>query len=272
MKTVVGMLKNEKYTGNSLLQKSIYDLKVKRKNNGELPQYYIENSHESIIPQEDFDAVQRIMDEKVAKFHPSGIYNSANRYPLSGKIKCGECGATYKRKVCAKGTTYEKIQWACGVKDQKGKAACASHEIKNDVIERLLIEAYNESLDKQFAYSSAESEYARLRELLATEQELKSLHAKGYVSDEQYRTEKDKILNEIKSREATIKALQSKKMSNKRFEKSAEFTKNMADFLIRATVKDWTVTFEFMNGVKITKSYTNGRAGNVNGKLCKHKA
>lgn len=54
-KTVLGMLKNEKYTGNSLLQKSINNLKVKKMNRGELPQYYIENSHEAIISQEVFD-------------------------------------------------------------------------------------------------------------------------------------------------------------------------------------------------------------------------
>ena len=111
-----------------------------------------------------------------------------------------------------------------------------------------------------------------LTELLATEQELNALHAKGYISDMQYRAEKEKVLDEIKSREATIQALQSKKLNEKKFEKSAVFTNDIADFLIQATVKDWTVTFEFMNGVKITKSYTNGRAGNVNGKLCKHKA
>ena len=80
------------------------------------------------------------------------------------------------------------------------------------------------------------------------------------------------MLDEIKSREATIQALQSKKLNEKKFEKSAVFTNDIADFLIQAIVKEWTVTFEFMNGVKITKSYTNGRAGNVNGKLCKHKA
>lgn len=271
-KTVVGMLKNEKYTGNCLLQKNICEMKTKKVNRGELPQYYIENSHEAIISQEDFDAVQRIMGEKVARFHPSGIYNSANRYHLSGKIKCGICGATFKRKTIAKGKTYESIKWSCMTKEGKGKAVCPAHEIKNDVLERLIVEAYNESLDKQYAYSGAESEYARLRELLATEQELKSLHAKGYVSDELYRNENEKILNEIKNREATIQALHSKKMSNKRFEKSTVFTKDMADFLIKATVQDWTVTFEFANGYKTTKKYTNGRAGNVNGKLCKHKA
>lgn len=270
--SVMRILKNEKYTGNSLLQKTVCYLRTKKKNNGEAPQYYVENSHEAIVSMEDFDAAQRIMREKTIKFHPDGIDNSANRYPLSGKIKCGCCGASYKRKVCAKGKTYECIKWCCITKERKGKTICVANDLKNDVLEKLIVEAYNESLDKQYAYSGAESEYARLRELLATEQELKSLHVKGYVSDELYRNENEKILNEIKNREATIQALQSKKMSNKRFEKSAEFTKDIADFLIRATVKDWTVTFEFMNGIKITKSYTNGRAGNVNGKLCKHKA
>ncbi len=90
-KSVVYVLKNEKYTGNCLLQKSICDMKTKKPNKGELPQYYIENSHEAIIPMEDFERVQMLMQEKVEKFHPSGVDNSGLRYPLSGKIKCGVC-------------------------------------------------------------------------------------------------------------------------------------------------------------------------------------
>lgn len=271
-KTALYILKNEKYTGNCLLQKSVYDLNVRRKNRGEAPQYYIENSHEAIISMEDYQAVQKIMQERVAKFHPSGIYDGKIRYPLSGKIKCGICGATYKRKITAKGKTYECLKWCCITKESKGKSKCASHDIKNDVIERLITEAYNESLDKNYTYSGAETEYEKLKELLATEQELKALHAKGYVSDDKYREQTEKILFEIKSREATIKTLQTRKIGEKKFEKSAVFTNVIADFLIQATIKDWMVTFEFANGIKIMKSYTNGRAGNVNGKLCKHKA
>lgn len=271
-KSVLSVLKNEKYTGNCLLQKNICDMKTKKPNKGELPQYYIENSHEAIIPMEDFERVQKLMQVKVDKFHPNGVDSGGFRYPLSGKIKCGVCGATYKRKTAAKGQTYESIKWTCVVKDVKGKANCDSHEIKNDVVEKLLIEAYNESLDKKYAYSGAAEEYEKLKALLATEQELKTLHTKGYIADAQYRAECDRLLNEIKSREATIQTLQSRKLGEKRFEKSAVFTKDMADFLIQATVKDWTVTFEFANGITITRSYTNGRVGNVNGKLCKHKA
>lgn len=268
-KTILYILKNEKYTGNSLLQKFICELKTKRTNKGELPQYYIENSHEAIISMEDFDAVQNLLCEKVKKFHPNGGGDGKNRYPLSGKIKCGECGATYKRKITAKGKTYECLKWCCRVKESKGKINCDAHDIKNDVIERLLVESYNECLDNNYTYSA---EYEEIKGMLATERELKELHAKGYISDSLYRTENKKILSEIRSRELTIQALQMKKMGNKRFVNSAVFTKNIAEFLIRATIKDWTVTFEFVNGTKIMKTYTNGRAGNVNGKLCKYKS
>lgn len=220
-KSVLSVLKNEKYTGNCLLQKNICDMKTKKPNKGELPQYYIENSHEAIIPMEDFERVQKLMQVKVDKFHPNGVDSGGFRYPLSGKIKCGVCGATYKRKTAAKGQTYESIKWTCVVKDVKGKANCDSHEIKNDVVEKLLIEAYNESLDKKYAYSGAAEEYEKLKALLATEQELKTLHTKGYIADAQYRAECDRLLNEIKSREATIQTLQSRKLGEKRFEKSA---------------------------------------------------
>ena len=55
-----------------------------------------------------------------------------------------------------------------------------------------------------------------------------------------------------------------------KYKKSDELTEQMAEFLVKAIVKDWTITFEFQNGYKATKEYTNGREGNVNGKLCKH--
>ena len=77
-------------------------------------------------------------------------------------------------------------------------------------------------------------------------------------------------LREIKEQETLIKNLQTRDMVKGKYKKSDELTEQMAEFLVKATVKDWTITFEFQNGYKATKEYTNGRAGNVNGKLCKH--
>ncbi|MBQ9696233.1 MAG: recombinase family protein [Oscillospiraceae bacterium] len=58
------MLENEKYLGGALLQKNytIDFLNKKRgKNNGTLPQYYLEDDHEAIIPKNIFMRVQEEM-------------------------------------------------------------------------------------------------------------------------------------------------------------------------------------------------------------------
>lgn len=147
---------------------------------------------------------------------------------------------------------------------------CASHDIKDEVVTRLLIEAYNESLDANNDVNGITEQEEVLRKLIANEQELRQLRAKGYISESKCREETDKILIKIKEQETLIKNLQTRDIVKGKYRKSDEMTEQMAEFLVKATVKDWTITFEFQNGYKTTKEYTNGRAGNVNGKLCKH--
>lgn len=264
--TIRGMLRNEKYIGDSLLQKNIYELKAHRTNRGEVQQYYVENSHEPIISREDFAVTQKLLAEKRSKYCAG--QNGKRLYPLSGKIVCGECGKTFKRKTCAKGTHYENIKWACLYKETKGKTACCSHDIKDEVITELLIQAYNESLGYK-AYGN-EIDAERLKALLQTERELRALRVKGYISETIYREKSATMLEEIRDLEETVKTTNNK-IDMSKYKESAVLNDEMADFLIRAVVKGWTVTFEFKNGCKITKNYTNGRAGNVNGKLCKRK-
>lgn len=267
--TIRDILSNEKYIGDSLLQKGIYELNGRKPNRGELPQYYIEGTHEAIISKEDFEEVRKRMNEAFIKFHPNGT--STARYPLTGKIKCGNCGTTYTRKTYAKGKTYECIKWSCRTKDQKSKAACDSHDIKDEVFKKLLVEAYNESLDRPYTDTNSVVSEQQLQELLESERELKALHTKGYISESQYHAERERLLDSIKSIEVKLVTAKKENIEMKKFIKSAEFTNEMAVFLMQATVKNWTVTFRFANGYETTKKYTNGRAGNVNGKLCKHK-
>lgn len=268
--TIRDMLSNEKYIGDSLLQKTCGTLHKRRLNRGELPQYYIENSHEPIISKEDFAKVQDKLKERSHKYNVGVDYSV--RYPLSGKIKCGVCGSNYHRKVCAKGKSYECRKWTCIVKDQRSKVACESHDIKDEVIEKLLVEAFNECLDNQCKHSGVEKERNKLHELLRAERELKELRVKGYITEAQYKNETERVISDIRKQEELMKAISSQNMDTSKYSKSAEFTKDMADFLTQAIVKDWEVTFRFANGYETKKRYTNGRAGNVNGKLCKHKA
>lgn len=162
------------------------------------------------------------------------------------------------------------IKWTCRKKDIYGAKECPSHDIKDEVVTRLLIEAYNESIDANNEVNGVTEQEETLRKLIANEQELRQLRAKGYISETKCREETDKILIKIKEQETLIKNLRTRDMVKGKYRKSDEMTEQMAEFLVKATIKDWTITFEFQNGYKTTKEYTNGRAGNVNGKLCKH--
>ena len=65
--TVKSILTNEKYKGDALLQKTFtpdYLTKKTKKNDGQIPQYYVENSHPAIITAEVFDAVQTEMERR----------------------------------------------------------------------------------------------------------------------------------------------------------------------------------------------------------------
>ena len=111
--TIRGMVGNEKYTGDAILQKTYTDDSFNRHvNYGEKKQYLVKNNHNSIISHEVFEAaqiaiVQRAMEKGLEK--RSG--KSQNRYPYSGKITCGNCGGTFKRRTHESGR--HKIAWCC---------------------------------------------------------------------------------------------------------------------------------------------------------------
>lgn len=113
------ILQNEKYAGNMLLQKSFREnhiTKRKIRNDGQLPQYYVEESHEPIIEPQIFELVQELIKKRSDKFTPT---SSGNTYPFTGKIKCGCCGKNYRRK-----TTVTGIVWICSTYNTKGKKYC----------------------------------------------------------------------------------------------------------------------------------------------------
>ena len=71
--TVQSILTNEKYYGAALLQKThVVDFLSKkvRPNRGELPQYYISEDHEPIIPPEKFKMVQEEMQRRKEAWTP----------------------------------------------------------------------------------------------------------------------------------------------------------------------------------------------------------
>ena len=141
--TVKSILSNEKYKGDALLQKRFtvdYLTKKQKKNEGEIPQYYVEGNHEAIIPPEKFDMVQREMAKRGRgkKYH-SGVH------PFSSKIRCGECGSWYGSKVWHSTDKYRRIIWQCNHKFD-GDKRCTTPHLTDEQIQDAFLSAANKLL------------------------------------------------------------------------------------------------------------------------------
>lgn len=136
--TVANILSNEKYKGDALLQKQYtvdFLTKKTKKNEGEVPQVYVENDHEAIIDRKCFDLVQIEVEKRKSIKHYSDITIFSN------KIVCGECGAYFGRKVWHSTDKYRAEIYRCNEK-YNGKT-CGTGHITEDEIKSKFIEAYN---------------------------------------------------------------------------------------------------------------------------------
>jgi len=108
-----------------------------RVNNGEVPQYYVEGSHEAIIAYEEFEAVQ----EEMARRKELGRAYSDKAF--HSKIICGDCGGFYGRKVWHSTDEYRSVIFQCNQKF-KNENRCQTPTLTEDEIKRHFLAAYNE--------------------------------------------------------------------------------------------------------------------------------
>ena len=131
------ILGNITYTGNLLFQKE-YTIdpisKKSRKNRGELPQYWVENTHDAIIPMEVYQAVQ----EEKARRRELGVFAnwSINTSCFTSKIKCGRCGKSYQRsnRKGRKDPNANYAVWICGTRRKTGNAQCQNKDIPEPML------------------------------------------------------------------------------------------------------------------------------------------
>ena len=128
--TIVSILTNEKYKGDAILQKTFcadfLTKKIKR-NEGELPQYYVSGSHPAIIPAEVFDEVQLEMKRRCEANY------TAREHCFSGRIICGDCGASYIEKVWHSTSQYKRRIWQCSRKFKNDERCKTPHLYEDDV-------------------------------------------------------------------------------------------------------------------------------------------
>lgn len=128
------ILTNEKYIGDTLLQKRFttdtLPFQIK-KNNGEKEQFYVTATHQAVIDNEVFSAVQQLLASKPKKF---GTTNHAHYF--SKKIKCN-CGCTFRRKK-----NRNKIYWVCRNHDNSAEN-CPIKQIRETELQYAFIRLWN---------------------------------------------------------------------------------------------------------------------------------
>ena len=128
---IESILTNEKYKGDARLQKKFttdFPTKKMKVNEGEVPQYYVRNSHPAIIEPGAWDQVQKEMQKR--KANPRQRYCSS---PFSGKIICGDCGCVYGSKVWHSTDQYRRVIWQCNGKF-KGNEKCTTPHLTEEQI------------------------------------------------------------------------------------------------------------------------------------------
>ena len=134
--TIESILTNEKYKGSAVLQKKFtvdFLSKKMKVNEGEVPQYIVDQSHPAIIGPEEWQKVQNEMAVRKAK---GKHHNSLS--PFSAKIVCGDCGEFYGSKVWHSTDKYRRVSWQCNGKF-KGEYRCGTPHLYEEGIKRLFL-------------------------------------------------------------------------------------------------------------------------------------
>ena len=144
--TVESILKNEKYKGAALLQKCFtvdFLTKKKKVNEGEVPQYYVEHSHEPIITPEEFDKVQTEFErrKKISRRY-------SGKSIFSSRIICGDCGSFFGSKVWNSTGKYRRVIWQCNNKF-KGEHKCETTHLDEEMLKARFLVAFNAILDNK---------------------------------------------------------------------------------------------------------------------------
>lgn len=281
--TVMSILTNEKYKGDALLQKTYtadFLSKTVKKNNGEVPQYYIENSHPAIIDPEMFELVQNEIERRRPnrhKLHRNSLFTA--------KIICNDCGGFYGRKVWHSNSKHKKYIWRCNEK-YEGDEICNTPNLTEPEIESAFVTAFNEVLGEKEKYIQRFTELLPLladtseleEELIRAEEQHSSLMAKlrSYMDENtrqvqdqtEYNHQFSQMDAECETAEKQIKIIQKKileqsgrkeqiKRCLEQIQKSGEiltdFDGNLWNSMVETVIvtREKVLTFQFRDGSEV---------------------
>ena len=150
------ILENEKYMGDALLQKTytVDFLKKKRiKNNGEMPQYYVEDDHEAIIPRALFLQVQEEIARRGSQVDCMGRRRGFSaKHCFTGLLYFAECGEQFRR-IHWNNRGCKSVVWRCMTRLEK-KGACHARTVYEESLKQAFVDALNQLTGSSETYLS----------------------------------------------------------------------------------------------------------------------
>ena len=151
LSTIRGILRNEKYMGDALLQKTIttdFIEKIRIKNDGTVPQYYVKDSQEPIIARDIFTQVQEEMVRRAnltsgMDGKKKRVYSS--KYALSSICTCTKCGDIYRR-IAWNNRGKKSTVWRCCTRVENGPSACDAPTVQESELQEATLKAINQLL------------------------------------------------------------------------------------------------------------------------------
>ena len=128
------ILRNEKYTGDMILQKTYSeDFRSKKRviNNGERRKYLVEKSHESIISKTVFEQVQEEIARRQSQIK---MATHTSKGQFSGLLTCANCGKHFRRRIANASSKYAKPAWLCSTFATRGKRFCNNKQIPEAIL------------------------------------------------------------------------------------------------------------------------------------------
>lgn len=262
--TVLGIIKNEKYKGDLMMGKTYtVDPISKRRldNYGEQDKFYIENHHEPIISEEDFEKAQGIRLRR-SKNRNTVANNGGKRekysrkYAFSSMLECGFCGHNLSRRNWHSSSEYTKVIWQCVNATKNGKKYCPhSKGIEEEAIEKAFMESYRQvchnnveitneflkTVEEELKDNSLAKDLKKitnqLDKVLKKEKDLVELRLNESISMDIYQDKyneiaisKEKLLAEKRTLEVTLTDEKALKKRLEGFKKLLESNKYLEEF------------------------------------------
>ena len=275
--TLKKILTNEKYMGDALLQKTYtVDCLTKKRvaNDGTVPQYYVNNDHDAIIPRELFTRVQEEMKRRVnirqGMDGKKRVYSS--KYALSSIVFCGHCNDMFRRTHW-NNHGKKQIVWRCITRLDAPGVECPARTLSEVQLQNLVLEAINKVLGgKQRAIKVLETnisevlgnahteEMERIRKQIEKQQ---TLLVKMTAASEDYSKVVDKIYALQNEQKQAMADSVNYKVQVERTEEMIEYLKSqpkrvtaydeqlVRKLIEKITVYDEHLDFLFKSGIQI---------------------